>query len=312
MNKGAERLSEKKWGIFTHYLDGICIPNHICNNGVGEISWNDAVNMYDVEKMAYKLHQMNVGYYFITMLQGTEHMMAPNATFDAIAGTKPGEACSIRDLPLELYEALKKYDIDLCLYFTGDGPYKHPVYGPKFGLVEPRKTIPDSFVEKWTKVIEEYAVRYGDKITAWWFDGTFCHFGYTFEQLDNYYYAVKKGNPDAAVAFNYKGVEEMIRKGYPNEEFTAGESRELKPKCHQTKYVDGALNHILAPIGYDPTFKTAGWLLPGLKHTKEYVRDYIRNMSKIGGAVTLDVHIKIDGSLDPEQEEFLRWVGNNL
>ena len=312
MNKGAERLSEKKWGVFTHYLDGVCKPGHPCNMDVGEISWNDAVNMFDVERVAYRLHKMNVGYYFITLMQGTEHMMAPNATFDRIAGTNPGEACSTRDLPLELYDALKKYDIDLCLYFTGDGPYQHPKYGPIFGLTQPRTEIPMDFLEKWSAVLEEYAVRYGDKITAWWMDGTFRFFGYSFEQLDYYYNAIKKGNPDTAVAFNYEGVEGMVLKHYPKEEFTAGESRELKPKAQQTKYIDGALNHILAPIGYDPTFRSAGWLMTGIKHPKEYVRDYIRAMSNIGGAVTIDMHIKIDGSFDPEQEAFLRWVGENL
>ncbi len=45
---------------------------------------------------------MNAGYYFITLMQGSKHMLAPNKTYDSIAGTKPGEACAVRDLPMEL------------------------------------------------------------------------------------------------------------------------------------------------------------------------------------------------------------------
>ena len=51
-----------------------------------EISWSDAVKAFDVERLAHSLHKMNVGYYFITLMQGIKHMPAPNATYDAIGG----------------------------------------------------------------------------------------------------------------------------------------------------------------------------------------------------------------------------------
>ena len=139
-------------------------------------------------------------------------MIAPNATYDAIADTKPGEACSERDLILDLYEALKKYDIDLCLYYTGDGPYKDVEIGRKFGFAEPRGTVTMDFVQKWSSVLEEYAVRYGDKIKAWWLDGMYAdYFGYTQELMEPYYQAIKMGNPNALVAFNNGVYPEISR-----------------------------------------------------------------------------------------------------
>ena len=74
--------------------------------------------------MPRNLHEMGAGYYVITTMQGRKFMIAPNKTFDRIAGTKTGEACAARDLVQDLYQALSRYGIDLYLYFTGDGPYK--------------------------------------------------------------------------------------------------------------------------------------------------------------------------------------------
>ena len=307
-NRPAEYLSTRKWGVFSHYLYGLVKKRNLGNS---DISWSSAVDRFDVERVAYTLHKMNVGYYFITLMQGTEHMIAPNGTFDSIAGTVPGEACSIRDLPMELSDALGKYGIDLCLYYTGDGPYKHPVIGEKFGYGQTRENLNMDFVSKWGAVLEEYAVRYGDRIKAWWIDGTFDFLGYNEELLSVYYNAIKKGNPDAAVAFN-NGVGLKIEKYYSKEEFTAGESREIRAKTPGTKYIDGALSHILFPLGFDPSFVGAGWAAGGMKHPKEYVASYIRELNSQGGIVTVDVLTNCDGSFDPEQEAALVWVGKNV
>lgn len=56
-------------------------------------------------------------------------MLGPNATFDRIAGIVPGEACSNRDLVLELAHALKKYDIDI--------PEKRFIDGAQAHILEP-------------------------------------------------------------------------------------------------------------------------------------------------------------------------------
>ena len=43
----------------------------------------------------------------------------------------------------------------------------------------------DEFIEKWASVLEEYAVRYGDKVKGWWIDGCYDYFGYTVFYLDD-------------------------------------------------------------------------------------------------------------------------------
>jgi hypothetical protein len=168
-----DRLAGRKWGVFTHYLAGIQNnPANPMNQGAGHTGWNDCVNAFDVGKLADSLRRCGAGFYFITLMQGGETMIAPNATFDEIAGTKPGEACAERDLVAEIYEALEPLGIDLYLYYTGDGPYAHPEIGRRFGFTEPRdRGVTRDFVEKWAAVLEEYAVRYGDRVKGWWIDG---------------------------------------------------------------------------------------------------------------------------------------------
>ena len=160
-----DRFYGHKWGVFNHYL-AVLQNDPRCANSYGkQTDWDTLVNEFDVELVAKTLHEIGAKYYVITVMQGTKYMIAPNATFDKIAGTKPGEACSTRDLIADLYEALSGYGIDLFLYFTGDGPYKNHPEGDRFGFIGPQYGgVTREFVEKWSSVLEDYAVRYGDKI----------------------------------------------------------------------------------------------------------------------------------------------------
>lgn len=320
MNIAAEHLSQRKWGVFTHYLySTVCDPQSEGNLHTGITDWNEAVNKFDVERLAHELHKMNVGYYFITLMQGDSHLIAPNATYDLIAGTTAGEACSFRDLPMDIANALSKYDIDLCLYYTGDGPWKDETAGNRFGFIAPRENVSEEFVKKWAAVLEEYAVRYKDKVKAWWIDGCYGtpashrveRHGYTEVLLSHYYKAVKKGNPNAAVTFN-NGVTLNLEKYYTDEDFIAGESRGIREKLPYVKYIDGALLHTLFPLGITDDFSGGAWGKGGVKYSNDYILKYIKAMTERGGAVTVDIQPFIDGSFAPDQAAVLRWVGQNL
>ena len=305
-----DRLHNAKWGVFTHYLNGIQNnPGNPNNQGVGATSWDECVHALDVQKLARSLHECGAHYYFITVMQGGETMIAPNATFDRIAGTKPGQACSTRDLVLDLYEALTPYGIDLYLYYTGDGPYANDAIGRKFGFFEPRDvgvTMP--FVQKWASVLEEYAVRYGDKVKGWWIDGCYENeFHYTNELMKPYYDAVKKGNPDAVVAFN-NGVQPYYEKYYENEDFVCGEFSDFFV-VPRSRFIGGAQAFLLAPLGIDPTSEWHGWGKSGVKRDSEYLRRFISCCNAVGGVVTVDVALHRDGSFDEAQLKTLAGIG---
>jgi len=306
-----DRLYQSKWGIFNHYLSGIQNnPDCFANQGKGKTSWDDCVKEFNVQTLAENLHKIGAHYYFITLMQGNEFMIAPNATFDRIAGTKPGEACSTRDLVLDIAEALEPYGIDLYLYYTGDGPYKHEVIGKRFGFTEPREVgVTRPFVEKWAAVLEEYSLRYGDKVKGWWIDGCYRDYlKYNDALLEILYKAAKKGNPDAVVALN-NGVKDYYEKNYPGEDFVCGEFNDFHV-IPRTRFIDGAQAFALIPLGISPDGSEWGsWSQPGLKRSPNYLRHYISCVNLAGGVVTVDIPVMRDGSFDPIQAEALMEIG---
>ena len=198
-----EAFAKQGWGIFTHYIgydkrDSNCTRSRFKSYK----DWNDRVNTFNTDNYARTLHEVGANYAFFTVMQGAKYMCAPNDTFNRITGEKPGEACSERDLIADLIVSLKKYDIPLYLYFTGDGPYKDAVCGPKMGYYDREvESVNMPFVKNWTEVLKEYAVRYGKDVHGWWIDGMFEYLGYEDPALFvPYREAVLAGNPDAIIA----------------------------------------------------------------------------------------------------------------
>ena len=317
-----DRFYSRKWGVFNHYLSVLQNDSTTPNSYGKQTDWDTLVNEFDVQTLVKNLREMGAGYYVITVMQGTKFMIAPNATFDKIAGTKPGEACSTRDLIGEIAEELKKCDIDLFLYFTGDGPYTNHPEGDRFGFVEPRSVgVTKPFVEKWASVLEEYAVRYGDKVKGWWIDGCYKeYFKYTDELLEIFYKACKKGNPNALVSLNNGVGAGDIIAGYTYEDFLCGEQEDFTVIPKQ-RFYGNAQSHILAPLGLPPKGANEellvdmigpGWGSFGVKRDKEYMADYIRRVNQAGGVVTVDIGVYRDGKFDPAQVEVLKYVGKNI
>jgi len=306
---GQDRIYAKKWGVFNHY---------IADADEDAESWNRKVDSFDVEKLADRLKEVGAGFYFITVMQGSKFMIAPNTTYDTLAGTKPGEACAHRDLIADLIRALDKRDIDLYLYYTGDGPYRDPVVGGRIGFVPPREGgVTPEFVARWAAVMREYAIRYGKGVKGWWVDG--CYDGryrdrigginrYTRELLKPYAVAAKRGNPESIVACN-NGVMAYYYKYGPLDEFTSGEFDNFVA-IPPSRFIDGAQAFALIPIGVHPTRPDlGGWGCAGVSRDKEFIADYVALVNKAGGVVALDVRTLPDGSWDEDHLEVLRAVG---
>lgn len=301
-----QRLHDSKWGVFNHFLAV----------KMTEEAWNAKVDAIDVEKIADQLSSCGAKFYFITLMQGGRHLCAPNATFDRIAGTQPGIACSRRDLPGELAEALERRGIDLYLYFTGDGPYKDLEIAPRFGYGKDGKhsgKVSRDFVEKWASVMAEYSQRYGRRVKGWWLDGCYARIGYDDDLLLLYRKAAQSGNPDSVVSFN-GGVFPYYERRSVNEDFTAGEFNDFYVIPRQ-RMIDGAQAFILAPLGVPPPGtpenrrEWSTWCKPGCKRDADYMADYVNLVNRNGGVVTIDVFLGKDGSFAPEQLEVLKAVG---
>lgn len=310
MSARQDWFRDQKWGIFTHYL------NHEQNRagsptdmGRGGSDWNDCVNEFDTEKLASQLEEIGAHYLVFTVMQGGKEMCAPNETYNRITGYKTGEACSERDLIEDLYQSLSKRGISLFLYYTGDGPYKDEQAGSGMKFLEPREAgVTMEFVKNWASVLQEYAVRYGDKVKGWWIDGCYAGFlKYTDELLKPYSDAIRAGNPEALIAFN-NGVNVPIEFYTALDDYTCGELNDFID-VPEERFINGVQWHVLAPIGLsiDGT-EWGSWCKPGTKRDGAYMKEYVRKCNEKGGVVTIDVCLYRDGHIDEAQIETLKHI----
>ena len=322
------RLKERKWGVMCHFLNSIQNnPEMPSNEGVGRTFWNEVVAQVDVKNIAKELHEMKAGYVLFTIMQGYPYLIAPNATYDRITGSKAGESCSKRDLVLDLYAELQKYEIDLYLYFTGDGPYKDPKAGPVMGFHKRMQEvpIPERFLKNWSAVLKEYAERYKDVAKGWWIDGCYDYFGYTEEKIKYYHDVLYAANPNFIVTYNDGwAIEEAVRRATPKydpandepqpvdlqlrrysryEDYVSGEAFDFNI-YPDNRFLDGSQWHILSPLGKSGS-PGGGWGGVDVKYTKKYLSNYLKTVWEKGGVVTIDMGLMRSGKFYPEQKNFI-------
>ena len=299
----ADWMRDADYGVFVHYLaNAVMRADDIHSDGVAR-DWNACVDAFDVERFANEMKRAGAGYVMFTLLQGSRFVVAPNAVYDEWFGFRPGEACARRDLPMELADALARRGIGLMLYFTGDGPCRDPGCVARGGFKTP---IPAEWVEKWAKVLECFAVRYGSKVKGWWIDGCYVKwgdYGYTPEKLRLYERAIRAGNPQAAIAFNnpLSCEDEKVEPYMPFQDYSAGEKNHFRCLPQSDRLPDGERWHVLTYLG-------SSWGQPGVKVPARTLAEYVYLLNRAGGALTIDVMCYWDGGLERSQINTLALV----
>lgn len=316
-----EWFYQKKWGIFLHYLfQNMNDPKSPSNMGLGDIGWEQCLQLFDAERFADALNQVGCGYVMVTTMQLNKYLLAPNEIYDRITGYKPGEATPHTDFILKLYNALERHGIDLFLYFTGDGPALDERAGEAFGYrgYHPNKTkVTKEFVQKWSMVMKEWSLKYGNKIKGWWLDGCYRLIGYDEELLNIMADAARAGNPDALIACNYYGcldeygcIQRQVRMGSPVCDFTAGEQVYFGDMPY-APFIEGTRWHILSYLGKSrDNTEINGWGAIGCRYSGEYMHNYVKEIHRRGGIVTIDICPFCDGHIDPEQYAVLEHLKN--
>ena len=292
-------LSAAGHGVFTHYLDGL--QNGFGPNSQGKnTTWSAAVDEFDAEAYAASAALANARYAVITVMQGTKFMIAPNAVYDAYTGYAPGEACARRDLVLDLAAALSARGIRLMLYYTGDGPWMDDQATAGLGWPSPsprdRSNLPLLYIERWTEVLREYAVRYGELVSGWWVDGCYTSFNYSDAKLAFFNLAIRAGNPQGLVAVNH-GVVHPISRYSAYEDYTCGESNDFT-EIPAGRFVEGSQWHTLSFLG-------ANWAQPGVRYDAATLGTYIRAVNAKLGAVTVDLQLLRNGSMNLSQAQVI-------
>ncbi len=231
-SKNTDWMKSARYGVFVHFL-----PSNAKTFAL--------VDDFDVNFLADQLEAVGAGYLVITLGQNSGYFNAPNRAYDRITGYPAGERCASRDLPMDLYKALRPKGIRLMLYLPTQAPNEDPLSQKAFGLpVGPEdQPINIEFASKWAEVIRDWSERYGSRVSGWWFDGGYDHVGFNEEIALIYSEAAKAGNPKAIVTFN-PGVS-LIRHTQA-EDYTAGELNE------PFQYVpDFPLGRGIAVAGFD-------------------------------------------------------------
>jgi hypothetical protein len=296
-NPNTDWLKDAGLGVFMHFLPG-------------DLASLEQVSKFDVQALTAELSSMGARYFVLTLGQNSGYFNSPNATYDRYTGYAPGERCSTRDLPMDLYDALHARGIKLMLYLPCQTPNADPSAQKAFGLPQGRadQPIDPEFARKWAEVIHEWSARYGDRVAGWWFDGAYQHIHFNEEIADIYARAVKSGNRNAIVTFN-PGVE-LIR--YTRaEDYTAGETNEPFGLIPTSRWVDGSQWQSLTYLG-------ESWAHRDTRYPTDRWVQWVQAVRAKGGAVTLDMGPNWNpadgpiGSLAPAQMEQVKAIATGL
>jgi hypothetical protein len=205
-NPNTDWFKDAGFGIMVHYLKEAIVPDG------GSKEWNDAVNSFDVDKFAIQAKEAGTGFVMFTLGQNSGYYCSPNSTFDNILGVKPGELCSNRDLPMDLMQALKKYNIPLILYLPGNPPVNNQLVSEKFKYPFKKDSATSQFNQPILEnMIREWSLRYGEGVKGWWFDGLYSWNAIRSTRMDmslkynisTHTLAAKAGNKNSIVTYNY-------------------------------------------------------------------------------------------------------------
>lgn len=148
---------------------------------------------------------------------------------------------------------------------------------------------------------------------------------YNLPEFESYY--PNEDNPQKRIIALWKAIQngdDRPRKAFDNipgasirysdfEDFCANESNEFEEECKE-KYVDGSLWHKLSFLGIptydDDLWGSAGWNMPGCKYSGEYMKNYVSNVNKVGGVISIDTCLFDDGTTDRGQYEVLKYLSD--
>lgn len=322
MPSRTEWFKAARWGLMFHYLASPASSRDPSPLTAEE--WNRRVDSFDVPGLAAQVAGTGAGYVLFTLGQNSGHYCSPNATYDRLSGVSPSK-CSRRDLPGEIADALRPHGVRLLAYLPSHAPAQDPAAcvglrctppwdAKAWGFGEP---LPGSestderlteFQWNWEAVIREWSLRWGDRVSGWWFDGCY-HADRMYRHADalnfaSFAAAARAGNLDSLVAFN-PGVKIPIVSVTEHEDYTAGE---LAGALQVDGYAPGGYGplreRVLAPGAaadaagaqlHVLTFAGGYWGRGEPRFPDELLSGYTHTVNACGGVVTWDVPVSDSG-----------------
>lgn len=219
----------------------------------------EALAEFDVQKMMDQIKVLDTATWVqINITQGANGSFYTSPHAELAKHVSP-EIVPQRDLFGEMLDALNEQGFKVMVYFATEGPTmgKHPekalpgVIDTWKKYARSRKMTPDQAVAE--IIVKEYSLRYGTKISGWWFDH--AQYG-DIKLLEK---AARAGNPEAALTFNVGGSPKLLT--CPESDFTAGHPTPVKRHSpswegnevaimliEKNNYINGSLGHFFPPM----------------------------------------------------------------
>ncbi len=305
-NPNTDWFRDAGFGIMVHYLKPAVVPNG------GAREWNEAVNSFNVERFAGQANEAGVGYVMFTLGQNSGYYCSPNSVFDNIVGVNPGDLCSNRDLPMDLIEELKKYDIPLILYLPSNPPTSNKLVSEKFKYPFKKDSATSQFNQAILEdMIREWSLRYGNGVKGWWFDGLYSWNAIRSTRMDmsldhnisTHTLAAKAGNKESIVTFN-SGFGK-IRANTPYCDYTSGENSTID-EFPSGRWIEDGVQWFLF------TYLGEKWGGKGQQFETDALADMAEKIVKNGGVLCLEVVTDAKGDILPHHLEQIKEVGKKL
>jgi hypothetical protein len=304
-NPNTDWFKDAGYGIMVHYLKEAIVPEG------GSKEWNDAVNSFNAENFARQAKEAGAGFVMFTLGQNSGYYCSPNASFDKILGTQPGELCSTRDLPMDLIKELGEYNIPLILYLPSNPPVNNPLVSEKFHY-----PLKDSATSQYNQpilesMIREWSLRYGSGVKGWWFDGLYQWNNIRETRMDmsldynisTHTLAAKAGNVNSIVTYNYGFGKIQVNTPYCD--YSSGEKQTID-EFPSSRWVEDGVQWFLF------TYLGEKWGGKGQQFETDVLVEKAEKIVQNEGVLCLEVVTNTEGEILPHHLEQIRQVGKRI
>jgi hypothetical protein len=305
-NPDTDWFHDAKYGIMAHFLKPIFVPDG------GSAEWNDVVNGFDADRFASQAAGAGAGFVMFTLGQNSGYYCSPNAVYDSVLGIKPGDLCSLRDLPMDLIKALEPYNIPLILYLPSNPPVGNRLVSEKFRYPLGKDSATSQYNQPILEsMIREWSLRYGSGVKGWWFDGLYEWNGIRSTRMDmslrhnisSHTLAAKAGNKHSIVTYNYGFGK--IHANTPYCDYSSGEKQTID-EIPESRWVEKGVQWFLF------TYLGEKWGGSGQQFKTEELVSKAKQIADKGGVLCLEVVPDAKGNILPHHLEQIRAVGSAL
>ncbi len=254
-----------------------------------------AVADFPVDRFVEMVEATGAGYVLFTVGHAQPYCPAPLSSWEKYF---PGKTTK-RDLIAEMAEALSAKGIKLMCYFPTHVIGKYP------------KASSEEFTQMTTDILKEFGERYGEKVAGYWCDGFYqCFEKYPDFSFRDFNKVCKAGNSKRVIAVNswiYPNVTEW-------QDYWAGETANPVglPVDGTNAHGPGQGLRYQALLIMEPYWVQQKLEMPKPQFDAQKLGDYISGCMKNGGAVTINLGIYQDGSVDPRAVDVLKEVRQRI